>query len=238
MHSDGAWLSFGNVQELAHYLPGWATAIQEVEIHVLYAVVDEAPSIVLLLVQANDKRNAGLAEDGHVVLGGEGRVAIIVRRVGARSGEREKLVGHYPIHVAIFNFLEELVGINIEPVPIEPAESDSLFDAFQAIQNGALVRADSTSSIAEGQERRIDIREGLEGNIRRFAHHDHLVSADQSDTIGPLLGVMGAVVNDTFVCQSRIGQFRLQHLAISVRHPQVEGAKVCEKGFVDQLRVD
>ena len=32
-------------------------------------VVDEAPAVILLLVQADDQSDAGVAEDRHVILG-------------------------------------------------------------------------------------------------------------------------------------------------------------------------
>mmetsp|Transcript_66538 Transcript_66538/g.192113 ORF Transcript_66538/g.192113 Transcript_66538/m.192113 type:complete len:201 (-) Transcript_66538:280-882(-) len=198
-----------------------------------YAMVDEPPSIILLLVQPHHKINAGIAKDGHVVFRRERREPVGVCRCGARAGEGEEALRDDPIHVPVLDLLEMLIEFGVETGVIEPPVRDRKLQALQAIQDGALERANPARGISERQERRVNPTECLVRELCGLAEQDHLVRADQHRRIGPLLGVVRAIVDNALVPHHGVGQLALQGLGVPVDHREIQGAEIREEGLVD-----
>ena len=73
---ESSWFMLSVVQELVYYIIFWAGAIQEVEVHVLDAVLGKLLLVVLWLVQSDNHGHAHLLENGDVVLRRERPVLI------------------------------------------------------------------------------------------------------------------------------------------------------------------
>mmetsp|Transcript_52037 Transcript_52037/g.134204 ORF Transcript_52037/g.134204 Transcript_52037/m.134204 type:complete len:299 (+) Transcript_52037:147-1043(+) len=75
-----AWLLLDYLEEPGANIPGWAASINEVQVAVLDALLDEEVAIVLLAVQADDEANAQLLEDAGAVFRRERREAVDIPR--------------------------------------------------------------------------------------------------------------------------------------------------------------
>mmetsp|Transcript_148582 Transcript_148582/g.413968 ORF Transcript_148582/g.413968 Transcript_148582/m.413968 type:complete len:362 (+) Transcript_148582:435-1520(+) len=218
VNSNCARLILSNVQELGNDISGRAAPIQEVQVDVLDLVIYEAPSLVLFFVQADDEADSCLPEDRHVVLRRESRKPIRIRWRRARPSEGQELVRDDPVHVSVFDLLEEVIRLNVKPVPIKPPVSDALLQSLQAVHYCEVECANAACGIAEGKEWRIDSREWLISHVGRLAQSNHLVCTDQTCRICPLLGIVGTIVDNALLCQRRIHNLSLEHLAIPVYH--------------------
>mmetsp|Transcript_107575 Transcript_107575/g.302873 ORF Transcript_107575/g.302873 Transcript_107575/m.302873 type:complete len:341 (+) Transcript_107575:153-1175(+) len=149
MHGNSRRLVLHYVQELANDVDRWATAVPKVKVHMSDSVVNKPPSIVLLRVEADHEFDTRAAKDGHVVLGGECWKTICIGCCWARASTSKEPVGDNPIHVSIVNLLVVLVRLDVELVPIEPAQLDARLQAFQTVQNRQVERADTTRGITK-----------------------------------------------------------------------------------------
>mmetsp|Transcript_148584 Transcript_148584/g.413974 ORF Transcript_148584/g.413974 Transcript_148584/m.413974 type:complete len:253 (+) Transcript_148584:268-1026(+) len=238
MHGDRAGLILGDMQELRNDVAGWAASIQEVQVDVLDAMVDEASPFVLLLVKADDESDARLVKYRHIVFWRECRKPICISWCWARPSESQELVWDDPVHVSILNLLEELIRLNVKPAPVKPPVLDALLQSLQAVHYGEVERADATSCITKWKERRIDAAERLISYVGGLAQGYHLVGADQACRIGPLPGIVGAIVYDALLGKGGIHDLDLEHLAVPVDHRQVQWTKISEERLVHQLVVN
>ena len=99
---DGA---LDELEELAHDGLGGHGAVDEEEVVVLEAGVEEAPRVVHLLVEAHDGAHAVLAEVGEVGLGRVQRVAVLDLTLRVRPAEREQACRQDPVQVAVLDAL-------------------------------------------------------------------------------------------------------------------------------------
>mmetsp|Transcript_32095 Transcript_32095/g.70221 ORF Transcript_32095/g.70221 Transcript_32095/m.70221 type:complete len:210 (+) Transcript_32095:632-1261(+) len=209
MHCDRPRLILGNVEKLRDDVLWWTAAIEEVQVNMLDAVVDEMTPVILFPVEADHKVNASLSKDWHVVHRRKHGEPIGIRRRRAGTGEGKELLRNDPVHVPILNLLEELVGLHVEAMVIEPPNLDTLLDALQTVQDGEVERAHSTDSISEGQKRRVNARERLIRHFGTLTQNDHLIGSDQARRVGSLLRIMRAVMDHALVRRERIAEFPL-----------------------------
>ena len=68
MDSDAALFCLSSLEELLHDVVWWGRSIQEIEINVLDAGLDEFLFLVLGLIQTHNEGNSKLFENGHIVI--------------------------------------------------------------------------------------------------------------------------------------------------------------------------
>mmetsp|Transcript_14926 Transcript_14926/g.43046 ORF Transcript_14926/g.43046 Transcript_14926/m.43046 type:complete len:266 (-) Transcript_14926:119-916(-) len=240
MHGDASRLLLADPEEARDDILRRAAAVGEVQVQVLEASVGETLLLVLLAVQPHHETYADLVEQGRAILGGVDSVPIRVPvlRHGAREGK--ELVGDDPRAVDVVDAEHLLVSVKVEALHGEPSQLHSLREALQAVQDRQCEVAWASQRVPEWHQRRPDSREGRPSGSWRGAEDQHLVCTDEEHGVGSPLRVHSANVDDrphglARVCAAHLG---FQHLAISIRHPQVQRAEIVGKRLVDQLVVD
>mmetsp|Transcript_70056 Transcript_70056/g.204969 ORF Transcript_70056/g.204969 Transcript_70056/m.204969 type:complete len:222 (+) Transcript_70056:654-1319(+) len=221
MHSNSTSLVLGHVQELSDDGPARAAAIPEVQVNMPDALLREAAPIIAGLVQAHCESNTSLEKHRDVVLGCEGGEALRVKRCRRRPGEGQELPRDDPVHVAVLDLLVEVVRLRVKPVQVEPPMLDTFLKSLETVCDRQLESAHAAGGIAKGEEGRVDGAERLIRHLNSLSKRSHLVGAHQARRVGPLLGVVGAEVDDAFVGKARIQELGLEHLAITVDHRQI-----------------
>lgn len=77
--------------------------------------------------------------------------------------ECDELPRDNPVEVSVLDLFVVFVLAGIELVVVVPAELEPLLEAFEAMQNGALVKAVAFARITEGFQSAVIISEHLEG---------------------------------------------------------------------------
>mmetsp|Transcript_8314 Transcript_8314/g.16580 ORF Transcript_8314/g.16580 Transcript_8314/m.16580 type:complete len:350 (-) Transcript_8314:623-1672(-) len=139
VHGDEPLLCIANIQEFLYNFDGWNCAIVKVEVDVLDPVLDEDVAVVLLLVEANDRRDVNVVEDGHVEARVEVPDAHAVEplpppwEVPCRALERHQLVRHYHVQVAVPRVVVVLVLLKLKVARAQPPEGVALGQPVPAV---------------------------------------------------------------------------------------------------------
>ena len=131
----GAAGAFCDVEELLDDVLGGRGAVDEVEVLVLDAALEEALAVVLLLVEADDGGDAELLEDGHVVFGCEGAVVVVVVLAGRGPREGHELARHDPVEVSVVHHFVVLVLRQVEGLVVVPLQLDRALQPLDAVED-------------------------------------------------------------------------------------------------------
>ena len=115
-------------------------AIDEEEIVVADALLDEALLVVLGLIQSDDPADSDVLEDVAVLVGVVTVSVLSVSRLN-RTHESHELAGNDPIKVTILDSLVVFVLLNIEGLEVIPSEFDGVLKTLEAVEQSAVVEA-------------------------------------------------------------------------------------------------
>ena len=140
-------------------------SVNEKEIVMCDAFLNEEPFIVLFFVQSHDSLDIKLLE----------YVDILVRVMSISlvsisffnwAHECHELAGNNPVKIAIFDSLVLLILLDVEGSEVIPFELDGILESLQALEQSTLVEAVSLRGISIGFEKLL-IR--LEDLVRLFS---------------------------------------------------------------------
>mmetsp|Transcript_21340 Transcript_21340/g.60872 ORF Transcript_21340/g.60872 Transcript_21340/m.60872 type:complete len:269 (+) Transcript_21340:173-979(+) len=133
MNCHRGWLAFGNVQELLDDVPGRAGAVREVQVDMFDAVVYEPLPVIHFAIEANDQADARVQKQRHIVLRRPRGIPVLVLGRRVRASESQHPSRQDPAHVAVLDFLEELIRLHIERFEVEQFQPDTILQAVQTV---------------------------------------------------------------------------------------------------------
>lgn len=105
VNSHRSWTILANLEKFFHNMITRCASIDEKQIDVLEASVDEAFGVVDFLVETNDTSYVVFSEVAYISFGRVQRVTVLDFALGVRSRERQEFLRKYPVQVTVFNFL-------------------------------------------------------------------------------------------------------------------------------------
>lgn len=108
VHGHGARAILADVEELLHDVITRCAAVDEEQVVVLEAGIDETFGVVDFLVETNYASDVVFSKVVDVGFGRVQRIPILDFALGVRAREGEKFLWQYPIQITVFNFLFKL----------------------------------------------------------------------------------------------------------------------------------
>lgn len=107
-----------NLEKFFHNMITRCASIDEKQIDVLKASVDEAFGVVDFLVETNDASYIVFSEIAYVSFGRVQWVAVFDFALSVWSRERQKFLRKYPVQVTVFYFLKNKSRLEFKKIPI------------------------------------------------------------------------------------------------------------------------
>ena len=208
VHGDGLLAAddglVGEADELAHRLERRAGAVLEDHVEVLDAERLEVRRRVQVRVEAHDEPDVAVGEVAqHVAerprqrrvgvdLGGVARQGVVQRRrlghaldglvLRRREGEE---VRRDPVEVAVLDALEALVLVEVEVLQVDHLLLLGLPHAVHHVLHGDAVVGLAVAGVSEGHQRRVDLGDGGEGEVRWPALDENHIAGHEGGGICP-----------------------------------------------------
>lgn len=100
-----------------------------------------------------------------------------------RRSKREEM-GRNPVEISVLNTLVALIFIKVKVVQIDALFFLGLPDAIDNVLDGDAVISLAVSGITERHQRRVDLCDGCEGQVRRPVLNQHHVAREHASSIG------------------------------------------------------
>ena len=113
VNSNGAGTLLAQIEKCFDDAVAWRAAVDEEQVDVLEAGVNEPLGVVDLLVEAHDAFDVVLTEVTRICFGCVQRVAVLDFALGVRPRERQELLWHDPVQVTVFYFLFFQIRLDI-----------------------------------------------------------------------------------------------------------------------------
>lgn len=159
-------------------------------------VLQEVLLVVFLLVQPDNSLHIEALEDLDVLVR---VVAIALRSIPLLNGTHEghELSRDDPVDVSVLYALKELVFLHVERLEVIPLKLNSILEALQALEQGAVIEAVALRGVTIGLEQRLVGAEHvvclLSGALKDYYHK----GTHQESAVHHLVRlVRGAVVKD------------------------------------------
>lgn len=131
-----------------------------------------------------------------------------------------------------------LILLNIKGSVVIPSEGNSKLESLEAVVVGATVGTVTHGRITVRDKLVVVGAEGLPSFIRRLLEHNDHKGTHKESRVALLGVVQRCVVIDLIVLVLLVVHQLLELLAEQMHLAQVERAKVCEEGLIDQVVVN
>jgi hypothetical protein len=105
MYGNGSVSIFTDFEKLSHNGIAWSTSVDEEEVPVIEAIVDESVGVVKLFIESYNCCHIMFAKVSEVRFGRMQCIAVLDHRLGVRTTKCYEFVGNYPIEVSVLHFL-------------------------------------------------------------------------------------------------------------------------------------
>lgn len=127
-------------------------SVNEKEIVMCDAFLNEEPFIVLFFVQSHDSLDIKLLEYVDILVRMMS-ISLVSISLFDRAHECHELAGNNPVKIAIFDSLVLLILLDVEGSEVIPFELDGILESLQALEQSTLVEAVSLRGISIGLEK-------------------------------------------------------------------------------------
>lgn len=129
-----------NIEEVSHNLVWGSRSINEEEVIMGDSSILEVLFVVLLLVESDDSRYIYVLKDICILIWVV-TISLALVSVLNWSHESYELSWDNPVEVTVLNSFVVLILLDIECPEVVPAESDSILETLEAVQESAVVEA-------------------------------------------------------------------------------------------------
>mmetsp|Transcript_19423 Transcript_19423/g.58648 ORF Transcript_19423/g.58648 Transcript_19423/m.58648 type:complete len:239 (+) Transcript_19423:944-1660(+) len=215
VHGKAAFLRLGNLHEALDDGVGRVATVREIEVIVVEASFEELLAIVDLVIEAHDARHVHPAEIVKVGLRRIGRNPVHVCNRGLRwSAEGEKLSGHNPVEVAIFDALIVVVLFRVKRLWVIPAKLLAPREALEAVKHREIEAGRAERGIAVRAEHRLKAHKRRKSLLWRFVVVEEAPAADEHDRVGARIMLWSAAVHNALAFEAFVRELRVQQPAI------------------------
>jgi hypothetical protein len=146
VHSYATGLIFTDSQKFIYNFVGRSASVDEKEVCMLNAVLQEPVFVVFNIIKSNDVSYAKVLENLNVIFR---TIALSVVLSVHRAHERDELPRDSPVKVSVLNFFVVLVLLGVECSKIIPTMHDGQLKSFEAMVDSAVVVAISVGCVSK-----------------------------------------------------------------------------------------